>query len=751
MSSSVQDDVYGKVYSLLAVGDHLPQLVALLEEESEKEDGFRLTPTTLLPDPTSNPPHSSPLVQAAYTGCLEVVQFLVHRIPTLDFINHTDMVLFRSQSAVHHCTALLAACFNGHVRVARALLEAGASTEIEDCTGATPLCEAVFHGHLELVQLLHEHYGANCNAPNMFGWSPLHVAIDRGHRVIVGYLLDGTEASVTQTTPEGYTALHIAAMRGRASIVKKLLQMRTKVAEEEASRLQEPTSSSVHCLAGEYVPSPLYLAAANLRRNVVQLLMECAELPGVCSRRDAKLLQGAAKLEHGLDPMPLWREAFSGSAVRPTALERVVDSTVCAAQAAGSSATASGVVPLATDAYGSRQEMSFEDLTRLEQYHVPPQEIDVESHHRVENLYQVEKRYQAVFIRERCMGTRDPELFWQLSKLAEALWHRAADLLYIHSPRGEAVWLAVQQLWLRALRLYEEHHLCYLQRGHLLPQSVEGEVGRWGQEYIAAGLAVMNTSGKKHVHIAPEFGSYIEFLFKVLTTVKARAEALRVTYGCEVIVPRNLFQAIFLIFRAWIKFTALPCCSTKQASECECLGRKFVSENLRLPDGSTLLQEAVTMWCDLATLRSQPSHNHDHESDERLLTALLEWGAAAVINVATPTRGDTPVHHLCRIACQQSLHSTCTYLILLPILVSYGAHLDAVNSEGRTAHDIYCSKQGLSESVGAQLRPPTPPPLSCLVCHRMLTWGVVYARLHNCLPARLLRFVRLHDANKAYV
>ena len=688
-----------KVFSL-AVNGHLPQLVSLLEEERKNGDDFQLTPATLLPDPARNSPCLSPFVQAAYKGHLDVVQYLAHRYPTL--INHTDTVCFQPCSAVHHSTALLAATINGHVKVARALLKVGASTEIEDCTGATPLCEAVFHNHLDLVKLLHEDYGASVNTPNVFGWSPLHVAIDRGHVAVTDYLLERGGASITQTTPEGYTALHVAAMKGRKDVVTKLLQ---RVGEEK------PNSSAVG-----YVPSPLYLAAANLRHNVVQLLRRRTEISEACWR-DVKLLQGVARVEHQMDPLPLWEEALT--------------TTNCATEGTGISS--------ALEVYEWRKEINCrEDLTGLEHRHS-----------------WTEIQYQALLILERCIGPRDPKLFWQLTKLAETLCHQACD------------WPPIEKLWLKTLVLYEQNQLCSLERGHLLPQSVEAEVGQWGREHLATGLSAMIRSNRIHAQIDPGFTRYMEFLFKVLISVRRRAEALRKQYGCEEVTPHSLLLAILSLFQVWIVFTTLPCPS-QQVREFERMGRRFVSDYLYLSDGSTLLCKAIKRWCDVPTFHYHPSFECDSSeegkgippSNQLLLTALLEWGADEVINVATPPKGNSPVHELCSIVRERyrfqynvgALNREMPYFSqvarLLPILVSYGAHLDAVNSEGETPHAIYL--QAVSPGVIAELCPPVPSPLSCLICHRLLAWCVAYAQL-DCLPTRLIQFIRLHDRNKVYI
>ena len=739
-----------------AVGGHLPQLVTLLDEESQKESGAQPTPVTLLPDPTTAPPRPSPFVQAAYKGRLEVVQYLVHRYPTLDFINHTDTVHFESHGAsLHHCTALSAAALGGHTEVARVLLEAGASTEIEDCTGATPLGEAVFHNHPDLVRLLHEDYGACIDAPNVFGWSPLHVAIDQGHVAVIDYLLDRGGASITQTTPEGFTALHIAAMRGRKSVVKKLLDMHQSLEEAGGSKrnvIPESQPLLQSLAAEERVPSPLYLAAANSRHSVLELLRKQTEIPEACWR-DVKLLQGAVRLERGLDPRSLWGEAM-------TAAKRAGLSSSCRTTADDGTENCTAV-----EAYEQRKEMQcHDDLCGLDLVAVSPHELGVWGGTPVESLCQVEKRYQALLIRERCIGSRDPEIFWQLSKLAEALWHRARDDLLV--PDWEAVWRSVLKIWLRAIELYDNYQLQSLERGHLLPQSVEAELGRWGSEYLAPGLSLLL---RNCACVDPEFTRYTEFLLKALATVKQRSQVLRAKYMCEETTPLSLVQALLLVFRAWIVFNALPCPPSRLASasvrlaremevrKCEQLGERFVSECLYLPNGSTLLCEVVAMWFEL---QNQPllecgvgveseGMSPLHCSNELLLRALLAWGADEVINVPTPPRGDTPVHYLCSAVCEGNRLNSFTRLI--PVLVNGGAHLDAVNKEGEIPYMmLLCGMPtyAINPDIAALLRPPIPPRLSCLVCHRILVWGMAYAQL-NCLPDSLIQFIRLHDRNRS--
>lgn len=678
----------------LAVEGHFSQLVALLEAHGKK--GLDIS-SLLFPNPASIPPRRSPFIQAAYSGRLEVLQYiLTSQRPTPELLNYTDVVRFESGNAVHHCTALLAACFKGHLEAARALLGAGADPEICDCTGATPLCEAVFHGHLELVQLLHQEYGACANTPNGFGWSPLHVAIDRGHRRITDYLLNIARASVTQMTPEGYTALHIAAMRGRTDTVKDLI---TKLAEADVQDHQ-----SHHGTAVDYVPLPLYLAAINSRHKVVELLLQRQDVSDTC-KCDVKLLQGVVKLEQGLNPLPTWEKAFFAS-------------------------TETSMEPLSSlEVYGRRKEISsWQDVVRMGQQSL--QDLDRE------------KRYQALIIRERCLGRRDFELFWQLSKATITFLEKAGDA-------SEETWLSAQRLLLRAIELVETYHLPSVERGFLLPQSMEVEIGHWVKDYLSVCLVAMSESPE--CSVSPGFGRFVEFLVDVFTVVKERAAAVCLQYQCDDVTPSYLFQNILFLFHLWLRYTMLPKCPSNQVSECESLGRRFVCSNLFLPDGSTLLHELISMWHDtyryLFCKDSMTAVNkwlsRNKESNTLLLTSLLEWGAAQVINVTQPTMGNAPIHQLANAIRDNILPKT--FAPLLTTMANY-AHIDAVNSEGETAYDICLSIPDFGRDILVQLSLSLPP-LACLCCHRILTWGVAYRSL-DCLPSRLIEFIRMHDPRK---
>ena len=641
------------------------------------------------PDPRADPPRPSPYVQAAFNGNVDVVEYAARRYPA--HVDHTDTVRV-GVSAVHGCTALLAAVIGGRTEVARVLLKAGASTEARDCTGATPLCEAVFHGHVDIVRLLREGYGADVNARNAFGWTPLHVSIDRGHRWLTEYLMGKGGADISLTTPEGYTPLHVAAMMGRTQILTNLL------------KLKETHSILLSSDREEYTPSPLYLAAYNYAGGTLTDLFRSCNIPEDC-----------------------WRDVELIISVRWTFWNKTVQ------------------------AY--------------------------------RNSWQV---------LERCMGPREPALFLEISNMATDLWHttrkheiskedyhvifqqavvfQQAPTRYVDLP---LVWTTVQEMLTKAAERFEKNQLCSLRRGHLLPQTVAEEVGKWGIDCLVLRKVVFRTQIYQHIYqgcnlqsqvvvrsegsqFTPDYNRFLGFLLKVLVQVQDRSRVVREEFGCEEDTPLRLLYAIFRCFQYWLVLLRenQPQCSAEK-ERCDELGREFVSRTLHLPNGNTLLWAVLHIWCE----HEWSEHDtHYVPLNPLLVQALLDWGADKVINTPFSPHGDTPLHYLCRFIKAKTL----MFKEVSPLLVNYGAHLDSVNSAGETAHamlkpklDDYLQQstkskyyQMMASAIAeemAQVAPPSPPLLYCLVSRRLAQWGVAGSReLEQLLPAAVLKYVRLH-------
>lgn len=84
--------------------------------------------------------------------------------------------------------ALMEACMDGHVQVARLLLDHGADVNMPPDSYESPLTLSACGGHFELASLLIER-GANLEEVNDEGYTPLMEASREGHDDIVNLLI----------------------------------------------------------------------------------------------------------------------------------------------------------------------------------------------------------------------------------------------------------------------------------------------------------------------------------------------------------------------------------------------------------------------------------------------------------------------------------------------------------------------------------------------------------------------------------
>jgi ankyrin repeat protein len=124
--------------------------------------------------------------------------------------------------------ALHSAAMVGRADVCQMLLEAeGCELDVCDCHGLTPLARAVQHGHLQVVELLHNQWGADLfsklqKGATHNGATLLHVAAESGPRPLLEYLLlNGLD--VDAATHAAVTPVCVAALMGNTVAVQTLL------------------------------------------------------------------------------------------------------------------------------------------------------------------------------------------------------------------------------------------------------------------------------------------------------------------------------------------------------------------------------------------------------------------------------------------------------------------------------------------------------------------------------------------------
>ena len=154
----------------------------------------------------------TPLQLAALRGHAEVVlELLRAKAIIVDTFNTQN----RIRTALHNASAA------GHINVIAALLEHGASLNMQDAGDETPLLLAVGNGHAACVALLLAS-GANVEAVSDLGWRPLQSAANEGYALITQHLLR-YRAKLNVRDISGFVPLHYAAQSGHKEVVQHLL------------------------------------------------------------------------------------------------------------------------------------------------------------------------------------------------------------------------------------------------------------------------------------------------------------------------------------------------------------------------------------------------------------------------------------------------------------------------------------------------------------------------------------------------
>jgi ankyrin repeat protein len=153
---------------------------------------------------------------AARSGNLEEIQEYYKQ-------HGSDVVNVKDDKAY---TALnLACCWHGYMDVVRYLVETcGASVEVADKDGDTPLHNACWRFRPHIIQYLVERAGADIHAVNAKGQTPLHCASSHGYLNIVRCLVDKADADVCALDVEGRTPLHAARFKRKWRVVRYLVK-----------------------------------------------------------------------------------------------------------------------------------------------------------------------------------------------------------------------------------------------------------------------------------------------------------------------------------------------------------------------------------------------------------------------------------------------------------------------------------------------------------------------------------------------
>ena len=581
----------------------------------------------------SPPGKASPLITAALHGQLKVVKYFLTQYPKAVSVDSTATVSlprcsFQSGTVNRHtCTALFAASAKGHLNVVKLLTKASASVNKAECCGTTPLHAVIMYGRsFKLLHYLVCHK-ADVNAVDALGQTPLMVAAKRGDYMLeaVTYLLK-EGADPNHLDFRHFSALHHAACHCNTLVVRTLLKYGANPMFRTAPTSQEEQD--------EYIPCPLYLAAAHGANDVAQELLKHQDCTPAC-KAEAYLLLGSSQCERSRRWLLHYVEDIWSQAL--TTYEQ---NHFCP------------VYLPPTEAYGKRKEVkSVAELQRL--CNAP--------------LSLHEAYYQSLIMRERCMGYGDWKLTWQLIHrgkvfLGQHKYQDAEQLLF------RAVEMTIHVLSTKLL-LHSNYKPAFFYQEAQPPSVAEclTHLNEWMQRLVTN-------------DIVPSYYRYLELGLGLLEV------ALQPTYDKELTHDTGeLICGIFSLFAVCLSSSEITSLLSEESpTQFEEMGEKFVAKHMfTLPD-LTLLHLALSEYY----LLRRKKRNEHLVNTFYLVAALLRWGSDTTINYPT-SYGQRPLHLAVYLA-QHEGH------LLVPLLLDHGAHFDAVNADGKTAYDL-CANSELLE------------------------------------------------------
>lgn len=174
-----------------------------------------------------------------------------------------------------HQTPLHKASLQGHLEVARTLLDQGAKIDCTDAEDDTPMTLASFRGHTDIVRLLLERdtdEEGYCYRQawhrNLDGMAASHHAAWKGHKAVLEELVESGGLDVLYPTVSGRTLIHVAAGYGQLELVGYLLSEMHLDANQTCAVQQVSKSKAAAAAAAAAVAAQQQGAAAQRPQQV---------------------------------------------------------------------------------------------------------------------------------------------------------------------------------------------------------------------------------------------------------------------------------------------------------------------------------------------------------------------------------------------------------------------------------------------------------------------------------------------------
>ena len=500
----------------------------------------------------------------------------------------------------------------------------------------------------------------------------------------------------------GYTPLGNAARYGRAETVDFLLRRGADISRKThdgytpmhlaamhgqadivqmmLSRMLSPLFPSPKQQDRSQVPCPLYLAAARGWQPVVDVFISQEQCPLAC-KIDAFLLLGAAA-------RMFWKD------VTPANMKGVADLWIEARRFKDTREFLMAAVPPVAAYHNKRELLTEEDITATLE----------------KDNFAEESLYQCLIIHERCMGF-----------LNSYNWVFTAGIKLSRNTQYEEA----EQLWQRAMQMHYEY----------AKQLIDSDTPRQLDLKVCIEYMVQFSVAIEemvHNNYSPMLFEYVQYALQQLKLVIL----LSLQNNCHLLntnMPMKLYRILLQIFSCWI---------TKEIGP---LSLPLTNSKREYPDvmeraGQSLIDTANVLTrtnpIEVALYPAAPiTHHTEHYQNVKrlptLLVALLDWGGNMSVN-DVDSNGDRSLHLAARLT-KKALRDT-----LIPILLSYGAHQDALNKDGKTPEEVFKEAHPKDTSPF----PSGVPRLTCLSVKALLSSGVPFST--DGLSADLMTLIKLH-------
>ncbi|KAG8039160.1 hypothetical protein G9C98_003467 [Cotesia typhae] len=556
----------------------------------------------------------------------------------------------------------------------------------EDGQKSTPLIIAARYGHNRVVKMFIEKFKMDIEEEGTVkfdgyvieGASALWCAAGAGHLNIVKLLVKAG-ADVNHPTHTNSTPLRAACFDGRLDIVNYLIDH----------------NADIH-IANKYNNTCLMIAAHKGHLDVVTFL-----------------------LEHGADPNV---KALCGATALHFAAEWGHVSVVTELLKFGAKATKNenGMTPLIAAAERTRahivecfiEEMDVSREDKIEAFELLGASFANDKDNyclsKSETLQRLESikndanaiHMESLAIRERILGTHNPEV-------PQPIIYRGAVLA------DNARFDRCIDLWLHALHLRQQNNT-----------SVVKDLLRFAQVFSQIIHVGVDLQFPQVMNVLES--SVIELSRNQLKISNPDAEDID-QYLDE--TESNITSALYIL-TILVKLMALNKKSydEEDIKKAHYLVYKLCALKMTLRDGQTLLHLAIN-----AKTPVDDFHTNDVCKFPCCATAKLLIQCGADVNAMDNER-NTPLHVI--VAYEKPISDFLTLHGIIVELVNAGAHVDTVNSEGKTPYDA--ATTGVAEIV---LRTQTKLSLKCMAAKAVKTYGLSYT---GYVPRSLESFIELH-------